>query len=65
MMRQPDISMDGICAGLHGDAEKEELCRIAEQAPAAFARLGEVLQSDMENPDELPATLMEIYIQRL
>ena len=65
MMLQPYISMDGICAVLLSDAEKEELRRIAEQTPAAFARLGDVLQSGMENPDELPATLMEIYIQRL
>lgn len=65
MMLQPYISMDGICAVLLSDADKEELRRIAEQTPAAFARLGDILQSDMENPDELPATLMEIYIQRL
>ncbi len=65
MMLQPYISIDGICMVLLSDAEKEELHRIAKQTPAAFAKLGDVLQSDKENLGELPATLMEIYIQRL
>lgn len=65
MMLQPYISMDGICMALLSDAEKEELRRIALQTPAAFDKLGDVLQSDKENLDKLPSTLMEIYIQSL
>ena len=65
MILQPYISMDGICTALLSDADKKKLRRIAEQTPAAFNKLGGILQSDKEHLDGLPATLMEIYIRTL
>ncbi len=65
MMLQPYISIDGICAVLLSAQEKEELGKIAEQTPAALARLGEVLQSDKDRLEEFPGTLMGLYIQTL
>lgn len=65
MILQPYISMDGICMALLSGYEKEKLRHIAEQTPAAFTRLGDVLQSDNNGLAELPGTLMGIYIRTL
>ena len=65
MVLQPYISMDGICMVLLSDSDKKKLRRIAEQTPAAFDGVGDILQSDKEHLDELPVTLMEIYIRNL
>lgn len=65
MILQPYISMDGICMALLSGYEKEKLRHIVEQTPAAFTRLGDVLQSDNNGLAELPGTLMGIYIRTL
>lgn len=65
MVLQPYISMDGICMVLLSDSDKKKLRRIAEQTPAAFDGVGDIQQSDKEHLDELPVTLMEIYIRNL
>ena len=65
MILQPYISMDGICTVLLSAREKEELRGISQQMPGAFARLGELLQSDNDGLAELPGTLMGIYIRTL
>ena len=65
MILQPYISMDGICTALLSDDDKKKLSRIAEQTPAAFDKLGDILQSDKEQLEEFPAILMEIYIRTL
>lgn len=44
--------------GLAFRIRKEKLRHIAEQTPAAFTRLGDVLQSDNNGLAELPGTLM-------
>lgn len=65
MILQPYIAMDGIGMILLSVREKEMLRDIAEQTPVAFARLGEILQSDHDGLAELPGTLMGIYIRTL